>query len=193
MLAAMVMAAALAGPLPAPPVYVTENYTLTFRPPAGVTYCPLPKGWVGSDHGTVLFLVPPERCGGAGYPSNGREFSPNVPRIEVFYGYWDADDMTPPACPQPIGATVLMGQDRPLCRAKADGMETVSVRAEYSNDSPAAVTFTLATTPERFDKDLEILRDMVASARTCQASIPVLDRPPLIWESGKPCPSGRWF
>ena len=78
----------LAAALVAPPVYVSPNYNLSFRSPPGAYYCPLPKGWVGSDHGTILFLQRPARCGGAGYPSSSRGFEPaGLSRIDVYYGY----------------------------------------------------------------------------------------------------------
>ena|SRR5215472_294217 len=49
-------------PLPAPGLYVTSNYGLMAKIPKGLTYCPLPEGWEGSDHGTVLFIEPPSGC-----------------------------------------------------------------------------------------------------------------------------------
>jgi hypothetical protein len=189
MFAAAVTAAALAGPLPVPSVYVTRNYALTFTPPKAATYCPLPEDWVGSDHGTTLFLTPPERCGGAGYPSSGRDFSPNVPRIEVYYGYWFEGDMDPPPCPQTVGAAKLIGKSRPLCRA--DGQ--VSLSAIYKVDGPAQVILTLVTTPERLDADLATLRELAVTVRPCRAAYPMAGGKPLVTGTGRLCPAGKWF
>jgi hypothetical protein len=65
-----------AHPLPVPALYVTKNYGLMVRVPPRRTYCPLPADWVGSDHGTTVFLVPPADCAAtAGYPSTARSWS----------------------------------------------------------------------------------------------------------------------
>src|ERR1700761_7268156 len=105
-------------PLPTPPAFASEQYGLTFRTPPGSTYCSLPDNWTGSDHGTVIFLAPPKRCWGAGFPSSGRGFDGNAPRVEVFYAYDLGDDeegRKPPPCRE-VGRVLFLGKTRPLCR-----------------------------------------------------------------------------
>lgn len=89
-------AVSLSTPIPTPPIFVAGDYALTFRAPPNTTTCPFPADWVGSNHGTVVFLRPPKGCGGVGYPSSSRSFSENVPRIEVFHAYWIGDPGTGP-------------------------------------------------------------------------------------------------
>ena len=87
MLVGLAMAAAISAissPRPTPSAFVSEQYGLTFRTPPTSTYCALPEDWVGSEYGTTIFLIPPKRCYGAGYPSSGRAFEGSASRIEVF-------------------------------------------------------------------------------------------------------------
>ncbi len=178
-------------PQPAPPVYATANYGLTFRSPPGTTYCPLPRRWVGSDHGTILFLEPPRHCGGADYPSIGRGFAPaNAARLELYYGFYDATDSPGPAPCREIGRLAFLGRDRPLCRADRDGMIAVSVRAAYGADGPAEAVLTLATRPDRLEADLGPFRRLAASLRTCT---PLWRRAGRGRESGPPCARSGWF
>jgi hypothetical protein len=58
-LALVVAAASLSTPIPTPPIFVAGDYALTFRAPPDTTTCALPPDWVGSNHGTVIFLRPP--------------------------------------------------------------------------------------------------------------------------------------
>jgi hypothetical protein len=195
-LLAALAAAALAGPLPAPPVYVTPNYGLTFETPPGVTYCPLPENWTGSDHGTVLFLVPPERCDGArGYSEDGRDLSPDVPRIEIFYGYWDRD-LPPPSCWASLGKARLMGKSRTLCLDEdVEGVKfpfRIWVRAEYEIDSQADVVITLVTSWDRQEADTKLLRQLAASVRPCSLTYRYQGKR-QVRGTGAPCPSGKWF
>ena len=114
-------------PRPAPPTYVSVIYGLTFPSPPGTTYCPLPDGWIGSDHGTILFLEPPTGCGDAGYPSSARGFvSRRTPRIQLYYGYVVRDDPVGQRCPGPP-VMEFLGRARPLCRSHDDGMVEVTV------------------------------------------------------------------
>ena len=71
----LILAAAtvlVSAPIPTPPIFVTPVYALTFRSPSATTICALPVDWTGSDHGTVMFLLPPKQCGGARFPLRER-------------------------------------------------------------------------------------------------------------------------
>lgn len=177
-----------APPRPAPRVYATHQYVLTFRTPPGATYCPLPAGWIGSDHGTTVFLERPRDCGeGAGYPSTSRSFAPgNVARINLFYVYRPVDPMPPVRCRR-VGRLVLLGRVRPLCRTEEGGMIRISVGAPYRADIAAEATMTLVTRPARLAGDLATFRRVAASLRTCRATWRERRRP-FSFGSGPPCP-----
>jgi hypothetical protein len=160
---------ALGKPVPAPLEYVTQNYDLRFRSPPHLTICPLPDDWVGSDHGTTLFLAPPEKCGGAGYPSSDRGFTPDRPRIEVFYAFWDAEDAPPVHC-HGVGWTKLLGRWRRICRTEDTGDVRMSVQAIYSAGGDAEVDVALVTTPNRLAADLQTFRKLAATIQTCTST-----------------------
>jgi hypothetical protein len=183
-----------APPRPAPAVYATANYALTFRTPRGTTYCPLPRGWVGSDHGTILFLESPRDCGGAGYPSIGRGFTPAyAARIEVYYGYSAADD--PPSWPpcSKAGSLVLLGGGQQLCRTDEGGMVSLTATAPYSASSAAEAVLTLRSRPARLAGDLAVLRRFAAALRTCTAAWPGRHGRRETFGSGPPCARSGWF
>jgi hypothetical protein len=196
MLAALMMAAAVTGaPQPAPPIFVSGNYALTFRSPADTTICPLAPDWVGSDHGTVIFLTPPHACGGAGYPSSSRGFSPEAPRLEVYYQYWlDDPDTPPPPCRHVIGRVRFVRKLRPLCRIAQGGMLRISVSARYTADNPAWVEVAAVTTPLRLKTDLQALKALSASLRPCRASWSTSDGKSGTIGTGADCPAdGKFF
>jgi hypothetical protein len=181
-------------PVPAPPVYVTENYFLTFRSPAGAAICPLPDDWVGSDHGTTLFLSPPEICEGAGYPSSDRGFSPDEPRIEVYYGF--AFDDGPPItrhC-RADGTIKLFRRTRTLCRGAAPGDVRFTAQARYSAGGPAELVITLVTRQDRLARDLQTFRAFAATARPCSVSFSD-EHGKRGWAgTGAPCPANeKWW
>jgi hypothetical protein len=171
-------------PRPAPPVYATAIYGLTFRTPPGLTYCPLPRDWVGSDHRTVLFLESPGNCGGAGYPSSSRSFQRNAARIELFYEYvvWD-NPKRPARC---AGARVrFIGQLRAICFHRDGAMVRASLETWYVSDRhmehdgiPSQASLTLVTRPERLRRDLVVFRRLAASLRTCSSLWPGVDGHP---------------
>lgn len=179
----LIASAALAnGPQSTPRQYVTHNYGLTFLSPAGSSYCPLPQNWVGSDHGTTVFLEPPTDCGGAGYPSSARRFLPaSAPRIEVYYGYWPGED-EPKALHCKIDGWVnLLASRRAICHGVRDGMLTEEITAKYGAHAESQVIITLVTTVARRERDLAVLESLAASMRSC-ATEPV-----------DVCPPGNWF
>jgi len=155
-------------PATAPATYSTENYDITFAVPPGASYCPLPINWVGSDHGTVLFLARPSGCYGAGYPASDRGYEPpTVPRIEVYYGY-SVEEYVPPPC-HGIGHVHLLGRRSALCLlGRNHGLLAIEARATYESDEPCDFGLTLEMTPARLKADLATLATMAASVRTCR-------------------------
>jgi hypothetical protein len=181
--------------LPTPQQFATAVHGLTFRTPVGASYCPLPADWIGSDHGTVVFLVKPHDCGGAGYPSSSRWFAPeSTPRIEIYYGYWLGEEETPlPTCS--LSPFVrLLGERRPLCTAKIGAMVQQEVAAKYLDDSSASeVVVTLITTQERLAHDTAVFQSLLRSMRTCVSTWLSATGKPFKIGTGKTCPSGRFF
>lgn len=195
MIAALGLAAAISTsrppgifpPKPAPPVYASGNYALTFRASPTLTYCPLPDGWVGSDHGTTLFLVPPHECGGAGYASSSRAFSPSsTPRIEVYYGYAFDDERARPC--KAAGRLRFLGQTRPLCRDRDGDMITMEARGSYQADEPAEASVRLVTSPRRLSIDMKALISLAKSLHPCRVPDAT---PPL--GTGAACPQAAWY
>ena len=178
----------------APAQYATENSGLRFRVPKGSTDCPLPKDWVGSDHGTTVFLEGPRRCGGAGYPSSSRAFEPeDVARLDLFYAYWMAEDEPHDDPCQKVGSMIFLGARRAICEERKEGFIIRSVKARYFADEEAQAILSLITRTERLQKDMETFKTTAASFRTCKS----------IWHGpkgrftigrGALCPRrSRWF
>lgn len=190
-----------AAPRPTPPAFATPQYGLTFRTPPGATYCPLPRDWGGSDHGTVVFLERPRACGEIGFASSSRDFSPaNVAFVSLYYGYV-TDDSPPPHC-QVTGRLALLGRVRPICRDRARGMIWLRVATTYVSDRhmtrsgvPSEAVLTLVTRTSRLARDLIVFRRLAASLRTC-SSVWTRDdgRPPFAVGVGARCPARAiWF
>jgi hypothetical protein len=159
-------------PKPAPPVFATPERGLTFATPAGSTYCPLPDDFVGSDHGTLIFLAPPERCSNdAGYPSVARGFLPAAtPRIEVFYAYrLDDSEVGPAKKCRSAGTIQLFGAAQPLCLDHGGRTPSYSVQGIYQADSGMMLILTLVTSRARAAQDLKALEALAASARACSS------------------------
>jgi hypothetical protein len=187
-------------PRPSPHLYATANYGLTFRSPPGTTYCPLPRDWVGSDHGTVLFLERPRSCGGTGYPSSSRNFEPAVARIELYYGFVARDDPAP--LPRCAGARIpFAGARRPICiRRQGNAVEAES-HAYYALDppghhgnSPSEAIMRLVTRPDRLGRDLALFRRFATTVRTCTAHWPAMNGYPSSTVGvGRRCPNVGTF
>ena len=184
-------------PLPAKRNYATGNYGLTFRPPEHAMYCPLPKGWVGSDHGTVIFLEPPRACYGAGFPSSSRGFEPaDTPRIEVYYGYFLGEDEEKTAQCKSTGTATLFGKKTNLCRDMWHGLATISVSGRYIADLPAELSATLVAKPGDLSRYMPQFTALVASIRTCSEKWTgggADGTKTFVIGQGPPCPAGGWF
>lgn len=198
-LAATTLHAAALGPRPAPPIFATEEKGLTFRTPSGSTYCPLPDDWTGSNHGTVVFLTPPDKCGGAGFPSISRWFSPaNTARIEIEYEFAVGDDGDEARPCHAVGQVQLLSLQRPLCRQDSDGMIVLSAWAPYKSDLALAsdVYISLVTTRGRLSNDTKTFFALAASIRACSAVWPSSSpkAKPVVTGEGARCPAeGKFF
>ena len=93
---------------PAPNLYVTRNFGLMMKVPAGISFCALPKKWSGVEEGTVLFLEKPSSCLPPGRSSIMRPISGFVPSITLRYqanrGRNDAYDGS---IPQPLTSEAI--------------------------------------------------------------------------------------
>lgn len=182
-------------PVPAPPIFVAGIYALTFRTPPNTTICALPADWVGSNHGTIIFLEPPKDCGGVGYPSSNRSFSEDVPRIEVYYAYWMGDPGTGPApCDKVVGSIKFVGKSRNICQKEKGQDLRISVSARYTAEAPAWVELALVTTPSRRDADLKTFRELAGSLTPCKGSWSSSDGKSGSFGVGSICPAeGEFF
>jgi hypothetical protein len=181
-------------PRPAPPVFVSQNYGLTFRSPADALICPLPADWAGSDHGTVVFLSSPGDCGGVGFPSSGRNFTVNAPRIELYYQYWLDDPATPPPeCRRTRGSINVMRKSRPLCEDMQSGMIRLSASAGYKADLRAWAEVSLVTTRERLAADLAVFRQVAGSVHACRSAWSTEDGKAFTIGTGPDCPKDGSF
>lgn len=178
-------------PQPVPPLYVTENHGLMASFPAGLTYCPLPRDWVGSDHGTEVYLVPPAKCGASsGYASSSRDAASRVPTIGVFYEFnvieirHRSGQFSPPRTSRelmtmycrgpharaPAGIT-LLGVAAVGCLIEHGNSVEVEVGALYSDaDVPAdpadhALIVSLTTTRDRLRDDLRVFKTISSGIR----------------------------
>lgn len=198
--------AALEQPQPAPKVYVTDNYGLIATIPRGLTYCRLPEGWSGSDHGTVLFLEPPTGCiPSRAYASSSRPTPEFVPAIYLYYEYNVAEidrgngKSSPPrtsaeytqlSCEKPFSRVPsglkLLGKPASGCRHDGGDRTELSLAALY-NSGHNGVIVTLSTTGERFSQDLHTLSELASAISECKPS----------WDKQKsgrpPCPHAPWW
>ncbi|WP_206244631.1 hypothetical protein [Novosphingobium terrae] len=178
----------------APAHYASSNYGITFHVPRLATYCPLPKDWVGSDHGTIIFLERPKRCGGAGYPSSSRNYEPdNLAAIDLYYGYWfDEGDAPASPCHQ-VATIIFLGTSRPVCEERKGRQITRTVTARYQADAPAQAVLTLRTRHNRLQSDMITFQKTAATVRSCKVAW-IGPKGSVSAGHGLPCPKGsRWF
>ncbi|HEY2706694.1 MAG TPA: hypothetical protein VGI95_01465 [Caulobacteraceae bacterium] len=171
--------------LPAPSLYVTHNHGLAIVIPQGLTYCPLPPDWVGSDHGVDLYLAPPANCGDAGYPSSDRDATPRTPMIEVFYEFNTDDYVDRPRCRTPVRLRTL-GRWVRACRRTQDGWTVLEAHPTYFvGREPHDLVLTLTTTEARYVADLASFVALARGVRACHTE----------WADGRQgaCPKSQWF
>lgn len=181
-------------PKPISGVYSSVNYAITFPAPSDATYCPLPDTWVGSDHGTSVFLHPPRVCQGVGFPSSSRGFKPNVRRIDVYYGYVidDGETYTPEKC-RSVGKITLLGKAHALCRSTDPHGVVLWSGATYFAGLNTQLVVTLVSTPNHLRHDLARFRTFAASVRTCSQVDRDVGGHSLRWGTGPRCPKSEWF
>jgi hypothetical protein len=179
------VATATLAPRPAPPLYVTHNEGLAIRIPRGLTYCPLPDDWVGTDHGVALYLTPPSGCGGAGFQSSDRDAKTETPAIGIYYEINSADFADRRPCRLPVAMRVF-GRNLRACRRRDHGWITVEAWTDYSVDTdPHDLILTLRTTKTRYASDLARFRAFAEGVRACRPE----------WAAGRQpaCPKTQWF
>jgi len=181
----------------APKVFVTANYALAFRVPPHSFYCPLPDSWVGSDHGTVIFLESPGYCGGSGYPSSSRSFEREVARIEIYYGFDQSEDDGSLTAQQRCDAIAhwrFLNRRTAICKTTEREKIILTAEAKYMTYAPAEAAFSLVTTASRLADDLVTFRALLASARPCRVKWKHENGRTERFGTGGPCPSGaNWF
>jgi hypothetical protein len=180
-------------PRPAPPLFASPNYGIMASIPSGLTYCPLPTDWVGSDHGTEIYLTPPAGCRRyEGYSSSSRGETNSVPTISLFYASnvvevdlpnysgppRNESELMKVTCEDsqisaPNGLT-LLGKPAVGCRYNHGDQVTITVAQLYSleksrlNEAPdCELIVTLATTWPRLAKDLRIFAAITTSISIC--------------------------
>jgi hypothetical protein len=180
-------------PQPTPSLYVTENHGLMARFPPGLTYCPLPKDWVGSDHGTEVYLVPPVACGlSTAYQSSDRSPESRVPTIGLYYAFNVAEiehkpgQFSPPRsarevlsmhCTEPHtrapAGIRLFGVPAAGCLIEHGRSVEVRVAGVYSYASATdglpdhILLVSLMTTKDRLGDDLGVFKVVVGSIHVC--------------------------
>jgi hypothetical protein len=202
----MVAQTKLLPPQPAPELYVTDNYGLMLKVPRGLSYCRLPEGWSGSDHGTVLFLKAPSGCiPSQAYASSSRPTPEFVPVIYLYYGHNVAEiergngESSPPQTsaeyaqlfckkpflPVPQGLKLL---GKPALGCRHDHGDRVEIHlAGLFTGTESGLDITLSTTRQRLAQDLRMLSSVAAEITECQPS----------WDKRKmvrpACPKAPWW
>ena len=163
----------------APRRYVTPNYGVRLALPAGLFYCPLPDGWVGTDHGPNLYLVRPDCADPAG-PHIGVDYEHNV--AEHDFGDGDERPARTDAelrrfeCTGRAGpAVTLLGRRVVACVEAHANAVSVTAWAVYDLEPPEhprdrgaqTLAVALSTTPRRLAADMIAFRRVAAGASAC--------------------------
>jgi len=201
-------------PQPAPALFVTQANGLAIDLPPGLTYCPLPANWTGTDHGTEVYLQPPDRCGDPrAYSSSRRLPASFVPAVTIFYnlnvaylhraGGPDSPPVTDAEladqicgedhAPLPRGVE-LLGRAASGCLSIDDGVADIQATSVYSaGGAPGGrpdhiLIVTLETAADRIRSGFAIFRRIAAGIRICRSPQGAAD-PKL-----EPCPQGaNWW
>jgi hypothetical protein len=189
----LALAAGLSSPTLAPPVFISGK-AVTFRSPPKTFICPLPKDWIGSDHGTTLFLQRPRSCARQGYPSSERNYrgSLGLHRIEMFYWYWMGEDEPPHKCHQ-IGTLAWMGKERPLCLTRVRGALEFWSQARFFADTDSAISIRLVTSSPSIAADLKTFRSWSTTVRACRIHAKNANGKPFTYGPTPDCPSNGVF
>ena len=188
----------LVKPEPAVGDFTSVNYPMTFKAPASAFFCPLSPDWVGSDHGTTVFLARPKACYGAGYPSSSRGFEPgDVPRIDVYYGYDMGEDASKPTPCRESGTATLFGKPINLCRGTDGGMATITAKGLYIADLSVELDVTLVAAPGDVERYMPTLKALLATMHSCTAmwekDVPHGKKKLESFGHGPRCTRGQWY
>lgn len=187
-------------------MFVTHNYQLMARIPAGLFHCPFPATYIGTDHGITLYRAAPAACDpGAPNAAHGIPDGPSV--IQITYGYNVAEigvpgqsrppltnaelarqECGPDPAPLPDGLT-LFGRKAAGCVRRDGNRVRVTLVSLYGQERrPGAeppdseVSINLETDEGRLGRDVALLRRVAGSLRVCRG----VDWPPV---QGRPdCP-----
>jgi hypothetical protein len=189
---------------PAPNLYVTRNFGLMMKVPAGISFCSLPKRWSGVEEGTVLFLEKPSSCLPPGRSSLMRPISGFVPSITLrYHANRNRNDAYDGSIPQPLtseefaqqfcaGSFVspdlrLFDQGAFTCRNDLpDNKVRVALMAVFDSARNNMILI-LQTTPDRLTNDTRMLGKLASSITACQAS------PSKEKGAAVVCPKGNWW
>ncbi len=163
----------------APQRYVTPNFGVRLALPGGLFYCPLPNGWVGTDHGPTLYLARPDCTDPAG-PHIAVDYEHNVAE----HDFGDREER--PArtyaelrrfeCAGRAGRAVpLLGRRVAPCVEARPNAVSVTAWAVYDLEPPErwrdrgaqTLAVILATTPRRLAADMIMFRRVAAGASVC--------------------------
>lgn len=175
-------------PKPAPRIYVSRKFGLVMKVPAGLSICPLPRNWSGSEEGTVLFLEPPSGCLDTQSTSSAiRVPLGSVPSITVHYlanaGRYDnfdgpiraprsSEELARQFCPQPVVAPQVKLFDQPAvtCRSGMSGEKVRIVLMAVYGSGRTVLLVSLQTTQDRLTKDESVLANVAAAITGCKVA-----------------------
>ena len=172
-------------PKPAPQIYVSQKFGLALKVPSGLSYCPLPKKWMGAEQGTALFLEPPSACldSSDSVSSATRLISGFAPSVTVYYRanvgrYDNFDGNIPPLrsskelagqfCPKPLQSDLrLLDQPSYTCRMDLSRNRVRIILAALYNSEHKILVVTLLTDKERLAKDQKAFEIIVSAITAC--------------------------
>ncbi len=186
---------------PAPRIYMTPNYGLLMKVPAGYFHCPLPDGWIGTDHGTNLFFTRPAQCDAASGPHIAIDYEHNVAEIVRADG-----TEGPPRTALEFarlecrgGAILLtglhlLGAPAAACRGRDGAIQSFAAVYDLGprpadEDAPAyTLSVSLVTTPARRAGDERALLRLIRGISVCTPDWAVA------FHGRAACPAGaRWW
>lgn len=172
----------------APHRYVSQKFGLMMKVPSGLSFCPLPSQWSGSEEGTVLFLKPPSGCLSVRADSSTtRPTSGFTPSITVYYrgnvSKYDPFDGRIPAsttteelarqfCPDFFVSPDLKLFDQPAvtCRFDLHSNKVRIVLMSLYDSTNNALMVSLLTTRDRLEADRRMLAKIAASITACKGA-----------------------
>ena len=167
--------------------YVSRKFGLVMKVPSGLSFCPLPSEWAGSEEGTVLFLKPPSGCLDVKADSSTtRPTSRFTPSITVYYrgnvSKYDPFDGKIPAsatseelarqyCPDFFISPDLKLFDQPAvtCRFEMHSNRVRIVLMSLYDSANNALMISLLTTKDRLEMDKQVLAKLASSISACRS------------------------